>query len=233
MARVLLVVGAMTAARAEPVRVLTFVEVRSDATEHAGALLRQYARALREGATPPEVDVLQEIGRPERFVLLVRAEDETALSTRVQRAQAILQSLDPLLTAPLDRRANHLFVPPCAAARGSRVAHAEARGEAARSLARRLYTVAHLDLAGPVQPGPQAALQQLAARACESAGNMWFEVGQQINRGNHFNLVAHWESRRDVEAFAGSAPAREFRARVGPWLGSPYDERLYRTLGGD
>ena len=227
----LLGAGTLLQARADPARFLTFIEVRSDASQRAQAILREYARTLRRGALPPRVVVLQEIDRSERFVVLESSERAEALAGLERRSRPLLQSLEPLLTAPPDRRAYRDVSAGCGdtAARSDSAATPRVQGDAVAK-SRPLYVVAHLDIAGPMRPGPADALARLAEAACSGAGHGRLEVWQQVNRGNHFNVIGAWTSARDFDAFAASAAARTFRDTVGPWLGSPYDERLYRAL---
>jgi quinol monooxygenase YgiN len=70
----------------------------------------------------------------------------------------------------------------------------------------------------------------LAAAARQSDGNLGFEILQQIDRPNHFNLISAWLGESPFHAFTSSAPARVFRQTVAPLLGSPYDERLFRRV---
>ena len=213
--------AAPLAASADPARVLTFIEVRSDAAASTEVLLHRYAQELRSDASATTAHVLQQIDRPEHFVLIESSEQSELLAEREYHAQSILQSVGAFLTAPLDRRANHSFVPPCGpgAGRGSPPRASDAR-EA-------IYVVAHLDIASGASEAPRTALERLSAAACHAAGNELFEVWQQSNRGNHFNLIERWSTRQALSAFAASPAAREFRELVGPRLGSPYDERMY------
>ena len=65
--------------RAEPVWALTFIEVTTGAQGHAGGVLRQQASALREHTSwPAQVMLLQEISRPERFVLVEREKPDVS-----------------------------------------------------------------------------------------------------------------------------------------------------------
>ncbi len=227
----LLGAGALPQAHADPARFITYIEVRSDAAPRAEAILREYARALRAGAVSSRVTVLQEIDRSERFVLLESAARAEALVALERQSQPLLQSLDPLLTAPPDRRAFRELSAGCAQ-RSARDGSAAAPARRARphAMPRTLYVVTHLDIGGPMRPGPSDALALLAGAACRSPGNLRFQVWQQADRGNHFNLVEVWQRRSDVDTFAASAAARRFRNAVAPWLGSPYEERLYRPL---
>ena len=214
--------AATLAASADPARVLTFIEVRSDAVGSTEVLLHRYVQELRSDASTITARVLQQIDRPEHFVLLESSEQSEVLAEREHHAQSILQSLGAFLTAPLDRRAHRSFVPPCGRGAGrALLPRARDAGEA-------LYVVAHLDIAGAASQAPRTALERFRAAACHAAGNELFEVWQQANRGNHFDLIARWSTRQALSAFAASPAAREFRELVGPRLGSPYDERMYQ-----
>lgn len=198
--------------RADPLKELTFIEVRSNATERCRALLRHYAESLRQLTPAPAVLVLEEAARPEKFALL-EADDRADDAATAQGAQ-LLQPLTGLLTAPLDRRTHREFgdaePPPATAGPGA------------------LYVIAHLDIAPPDRAKGESALRQLASRARSSPGNLRFEVWQQTDRTNHFNIVAVWSSRGRFNDFAAGPAAREFRDSVASLLGSPYDERFYR-----
>lgn len=205
--------GTVVAAHAEPVREIEFIEVRDNAVGSARRTLTTYAAALRGGAARADVTLLQEIDRPERFALLESAQEE-ARGTGMQEAQPALRSLRAFLVAPVDRREHEDLVPPC-----------EPRGTV-----RGFYVIAHLDIAGREREGVDGALRKLARAVCAAPGHLAFHIWRQSNRGNHFDLVAAWSSRGHWAAFSSGQAARQFRETVGPLLGSPYDERLYRVV---
>jgi quinol monooxygenase YgiN len=203
----LLGVFAAPGVQADPLRALTFIEVRSSAAERGRPVLQRYEQAVHGHS----VLVLQETARPEKFALI---ETAPATDDRADQDAAQLSGhLAGLLTAPLDRRAHREFGEP---------APAPAPGTAA------LYVITHLDIAPPERAKGERALQRLAEQARHSPGNLRFEVWQQTDRSNHFNLIAAWRSRADFNNFAADAAAREFRTVVASLLGSPYDERFYR-----
>jgi quinol monooxygenase YgiN len=204
----------------EPARALTFIEVRRDAVDRGKAILQQYETALRQAASSPHVEVLQELGRPERFVLIETARRTDELAGVEAGAQQILTPLNDLLTAPLDRRAHREF---------GDVSAGTKTDSAAKSAPGDIYVIAHLDL-GSDQARGQAALNQLTGAARDSPGNLRFEVWQQSSRPNHFNIVARWSSRGPLDEFTASAAAREFRASVAPLIGSLFDDRHYRRI---
>ena len=195
---------------------LTFIEVRVEARGHAANIFRGWEHAT----SPARTIFLQEVSRPERFALMedvqsMPADDAAEMDT-------LRAAIGDELIAPLDRRANREFEPDTGA-KGTRVgvrtrvdAHAH------------FYVIAHLDLATRDPTRVEAALHQFAAAARASDGNLGFEVWQQTERPNHFNLISALVGESPLHAFEASHAAREFRQLVGPLLGSPYDERLYR-----
>jgi quinol monooxygenase YgiN len=206
-----------SAVASDPAKVLTFIEVRSDAVDRSKTLLKQYEAALRRNAGPPHVEIVEEIDRPERFVVIETAGNADALAAAEAGAQQVLGSLNDWLTAPMDRRTHRDFgdVP------------ASTTNESATT---GLYVISHLDLGPPDQARGQTALTQVIDAARHSPGNLRFAAWQQANRPNHFNIVAVWSSRTKLNDFAASAAARAFRTSVGPLIGSLYDERLYRRI---
>ena len=192
--------------------VLTFVEVRVEMRGHAGNVLRQQANAAREHQTSSrQIVMMQEIARPERFAVLEREEPGA-------KPFAVTEGIADDLIAPPDQRLNREF-DEIAANHGARV------DERAN-----LYVITHVDIAASDLTQAETALHDFAAAARQSNGNLGFEILQQVNHPNHFNLVSAWLGEAPFRVFAASAGAREFRQTVAPLLGSLYDERLYRRV---
>jgi quinol monooxygenase YgiN len=213
----------------EPTKVLTFIEVRSDAVAKGKAILARYDSVLKHRGPDLQVETLEEIGRPERFVVLESAPRAEDLPKAEAETQDNLAPLNELLTALPDRRTNREFAPAATATRTVAPKHGDP-GDGISGGGTALYVVAHLDLGPPDQARGTTALQGLMAAARRAPGNLSFEAWQQTNRPNHFNLVAVWSSRTGFDDFAAGAAAREYRATIGPLIGSPYDERLYRAV---
>jgi quinol monooxygenase YgiN len=209
---VALLAGAASAAEVsapDAASTLTFVEVRSDAVDHAKQLLREQAKALHRDAPAVHTELLQELARPERLLIV-----EESIGADAPQAPT-LTALESISTAPPNHRTNRAFA-------GS--------GAATGADAGALYVMTHVDLIPPNLAKGEALLQELARAGRASAGNVRFEVWRQTDRPNHFNLIAVWRARRDFDAFNASTPAREFRSGVAPSLGALYDERLYRSV---
>jgi heme-degrading monooxygenase HmoA len=194
---------------------VTFIEVRVDATGHAAAVLRQQANAGR--SRDWQIMALQEISRPERFVTLERLTAQLVGGLFIPPDLA--KGLTEDLIAPPDVRPNIVFYE----AANKTGAQANTRAS--------FYVITHVDVTTPDRTQVEAALRKLAAAADRSDGNLGFLVLQQSPaHPNHYNLVSAWLSESSFHSFAAGADAREFRKLVGPSLGAPYDERLYRRI---
>jgi quinol monooxygenase YgiN len=161
--------------------------------------------------------LLQEVSRPERFVLVEREKPEVSTGAG-REMRSVTEPLTDELTAPPDLRVNREFGE-VALATGAK---ADVRAN--------VYVIAHLDIGSPDRARVEAVLRQLSVAARRSEGNLRFDVWQQTDRTNHFNLISGWMSESQFRAFAASRAARDFRQTVGPLLGSPYDERLFRRI---
>ena len=75
-------------------------------------------------------------------------------------------------------------------------------------------------------------LDDLAARAGNSAGVIRFDVLGQVGHRNHFALVASWSSAQTYQAFKDSPATQAIVARLTPLLSAPLDERPGDLLAG-
>jgi len=93
-----------------------------------------------------------------------------------------------------------------------------------------VYVVTHIDLMPTgVNPGI-AALKQFAAETLKEKDCVRFEVMQQDGRPNHFTVVAVWKTRQAFEAHDAAPYTKEFREKLQPFVGSPWDERLHQLI---
>jgi quinol monooxygenase YgiN len=94
------------------------------------------------------------------------------------------------------------------------------------------YVVTHVDVPPPRKDETEKLLRSLAAETTKEPGNLRFEVFQQLApRTNHFTVYGIWNDERAFEAHELKPHTRQFREALGPLLGAPYDQRLYRSLG--
>jgi quinol monooxygenase YgiN len=197
-----------------PVYVATYVEVLPNAVKDATTVLRQHREAVRKEAGNVRAEVIQETGRPTRFVLLSAWSDQSTLDAHVKNASHVRDKFKALLAAPFDERLHSGFA---VAAR--------------EPLRPNSVTVAsHVDVPPPMRETLEPMLRALTDASRKESGNLRFEVQQQANRVNHFTVVEVWADRQAYEAHVTAPHTRQFRDALGPMLGALYDERLYRAL---
>jgi quinol monooxygenase YgiN len=93
-----------------------------------------------------------------------------------------------------------------------------------------VYVLTHIDVTPNWVPDTVKAMQQLEADSKKDPGFMRFEIMQQDARPNHLVILEVWESRQAYEAHAGQPHTRQFREKMQPMLGSPFDVRLHDLL---
>jgi quinol monooxygenase YgiN len=209
------------AARAEgaagPIHVATYVEVGTSSDKDGIKLLQQYRDASRKEAGNMRSEVAQELGRPNRFVVLEIWKDQAAADAHGKSAgtSAFRDKLKTIQNGPYDER----------------VHSALAVGANDPITARRaVYVASHVDVPPPKKDDVIAALNVLAEASRKGDGNLRFEVVQQTSRPNHFTVIETWKDHKAYDARGSAAAQRKFREALGPMLGALYDERIYRPV---
>ena len=90
-----------------------------------------------------------------------------------------------------------------------------------------LYVVTYIDVYPNFAADTANLLKQFVADSKKDAGFVRYEVMRDVSRPNHFATVEVWRNRAAYEAHLMAAHTKPFRDKLQPWLGSPYDERLY------
>ena len=207
-------------ARAEgaagPIHVATYVEVGASSDKDGIKLLQQYRDASRKEAGSLRSEVAQELGRPNRFVVLEIWKDQAAADAHGKSAaQRFRDKLKTMQNAPYDERVHNAF----AVAANDPI-----------TAKRAVYVVSHVDVPPPKKDEVIAALNPLAEASRKGGGNLRFEVVQQSSRPNHFTVVETWKDHKAYDARGSAAPQKTFRNTLGPMLGALYDERIYRPV---
>jgi len=94
----------------------------------------------------------------------------------------------------------------------------------------RLYVVIHVDTTPNYLADGPKLLQKFAADSRKDPGVVRFELLQDTSRKNHFTLVEVWENQKAFDGHLEAAHTKEFRDKLQPMLGSPFDERLHNIL---
>jgi quinol monooxygenase YgiN len=218
----LLAIAVGSAARAQTgadaIYGVTSLDVAPDSVAQGIVVLRQYRDAGRQQAGNLGIDLLQEAGWPNRFVIYETWKDQAAYDANEKAGRTIelRGKLAPITGAPYDRRDYHVIsVGPAKAA--------TATGAVSMQL--------HLDVFPPGLAPALAAVKQVAEAARKGEGNLRYDVVQSVKINlSHMTLFGTWQSRKAFDDYEMSAYGRHFRDAVGPLLGSPYDDRLYATV---
>lgn len=93
-----------------------------------------------------------------------------------------------------------------------------------------VYVVTHVDLTPNFAKDGAKVLQQFAMESRKDPGVERFEVLIQDSRPNHFTIVEVWRSRQALDAHEAAEHTKQFRDKLQPMLGSPFDERLHSLV---
>jgi quinol monooxygenase YgiN len=90
--------------------------------------------------------------------------------------------------------------------------------------------VTHVDFKPPFSEEGRELLLRHLGTLRNSPGLSRADLLQQVQRGNHFELLTVWESDEAYEAHHSDEATIAFRQEVFPMLGSPWDDRIHRFL---
>jgi quinol monooxygenase YgiN len=199
-----------------PAYAVTYFEVAPAASRKTGAVLRQFAAAARKEDGSVEFLALHEIARPGRYALVEAWRDKAALDAHGAAMKALADKLQASFTSPFDARQFWtLSVAPPAAG-------AEMPGA--------IYVLTHVDVFPSGKDQVAAMVKELAEASRKDSGALRFDALVWDGHPNHFHLVEAWANRGVREAHALADHTRQFRAKLVPFEGALYDERLYEAL---
>jgi quinol monooxygenase YgiN len=197
---------------------VTSIDVPPSATSQGIALLKRYKDAALKQPGNRGVDLLQQVGWPNRFVIYETWKDKSAYEAneKASHRTEFCNTLTSISNAPCDLHA--YFVVSVGPARASAGANP-------------IYMMLHLDVfPNQLQTGFEIA-KQVAEAARKGEGNLRYDVVSEISTPlNYITVFAAWQNRRAFDNYEMSSYARQFRNKVGPLLGSPFDDRLYTAI---
>ena len=195
------------------VYLVTYVEVMPTAATAIRTTLARYRDATRTAGGNLRCEVLQRLGESHQLVVLETWRDQGAADAHAQGALAreTRDAIAAVRNAPTDDRVHAALT----------VADATTPPRGA------LHVVTHVDVIPLRKDDGAAALRRLADESRRHAGNLRFEVVQQVNRPNHFTVVEVWVDAGAFEAHAMAEATRAFRDALAPATGALYDERRY------
>ena len=96
--------------------------------------------------------------------------------------------------------------------------------------AKAVYAVTYIDVFPNFAADTNRLLHDLAANSLKEPGAKRFEILRDVERINHFTMVEVWENRAAYDQHLMAAHTRTFRDKIQPYLGSPFDTRLYNQV---
>jgi len=199
-----------------PAYCVTYFEVAPAASRKTGALLRQFAAATRKEGGNVEFLALREITRPGRFALVEAWQDKAALDAHGAAMKALADKLQASFASPFDARQFWTL--------------SVAAPAAAADLGSAVYVLTHVDVFPAGKDEVAAMVKQLADDSRKDGGALRFDALVQDAHPNHFHLIEAWAGRAPREAHALDEHTRQFRAKLVPFEGALYDERLYEAV---
>jgi quinol monooxygenase YgiN len=203
-------------AAAQPVYIVTYVEIAPNSAADARKLIRGYITDAKKAPGATQIEALQRISDPSHFALieLWKSPAEKQAFAATEPVTKYRAALLPLQSAPYDERIHNAF---------SVGATAPLSGDP-------VVLMTHVDII-PTQVEPGTAKVKAFVEAGRGApGNRRFDDLIQANRKNHFTVVEAWNGASDKSKFVASPVSRTFRMELQPMSGGLYDERAYRLL---
>jgi quinol monooxygenase YgiN len=198
--------------------VATYVDVQLNSMNQGVTLLKRYRDATLSEKGISTVDVVQEIGRPNRFVIAEIWKDDASFETHEKAPQTaqFRNALKAIHNSPYDQRVHRgLAIDPRAWSSGANT----------------VSVVTHVDVPPPRAAETEVLLKRSAEDSRKDEGNVRYDIFQQTApRTNHFTVFAVWRDRKSFDSHETKPHSLQYREALAPMLGAPCDERLYTRL---
>ena len=197
--------------------IATYVDVQPPLSGQSVTIIEQYCNAARKEAGNVSIEVVQEISRSNRFVILEVWTDQASFETheRVNHTADFRSRLRAIHVSPYDQRVHQGLT---IDARRVAIPHNS------------VSVVTHVDVPPPRREEAEALLKTVAEESRKDEGNIRYDVYQESLRTNHFTVFATWRDAKAFESHEVKPHVRRFREALGSMLGAPYDDRLYKTI---
>jgi quinol monooxygenase YgiN len=96
--------------------------------------------------------------------------------------------------------------------------------------ARQIFVITHVDVDPQFVPQAQPLLNTFVADSLNDPGVQTFALLSQTPTLNHFQLVETFENQEAFDDHVSAQHTVDFRTATAPFLGAPYDERLYQFV---
>jgi quinol monooxygenase YgiN len=207
-------------AQSEPQQfVVVYVEFKPADAKAGSDVLQTLAGRADNSSGVVRFDVLRQLDRPNFFALFETWTTAQAFTDfqNSSATQTILTQLMPLLEAPLDQRPGNLLAGTVA----PRSQHAQAR---------EVFVITHVDVDPQFVGQAEPLLDTFVSDSLNDAGVQAFALLSQTPTTNHFQLFETFANLKAFDAHVSEQHTVDFRTNTAPFLGAPYDERLYELL---
>jgi quinol monooxygenase YgiN len=196
--------------------VVVYVEFKPADTRAGERVLDDLASQALASVGVIRFDVLHQVDRRNFFALFeIWSSAQTLAAFESSSAtQAILTQLAPLLEAPLDERDGNLLEGTV----NPRSRHAESR---------QIFVITHVDVDPQFVPEALPVLDTFVSDSLSDPGVQTFALISQTPTTNHFQLIEVFANRQTFNAHVSAQHTVDFRNDIQPFIGAPYDERLY------
>ena len=200
-----------------PTYLFNYVEVLPSATAQALTALKQYRDASRKERGAMQIDLYQEGGQPHHFVVEEIWQNRTIAQEHGKSAAttALVRALKPIELGPPDVRVHqiHMATPPRAPNPND------------------IILISHADVAGGNTNNLIRELNTLWAATRNESGMVRYEILDEVPlHSNHFRIVEEWTNAAAWETHDRASAWQAYRDAILPWLGTPYDRRLYTVV---
>jgi quinol monooxygenase YgiN len=203
-------------AQTAAVYAVTYFDIVPTDFDKAAALLRPFAEATRKEDGNVEFTLLDEVGRSGRMAILEAWRDKAALDAHQAAVKALGDKLQPYIAASFSTRQ---FLPLSIAA-----------PPADAKLGTAMWVLTHVDVFPAGKDEVAALVKSFAEDSRKDKGVQRFGAVVWDGHPNHFHLIEAWTDHIAREAHAYSAHTKTFRAKLVPFEGALYDERLYEVV---
>jgi quinol monooxygenase YgiN len=193
---------------------VAYIEVKPSGRATAVQALKQYKDALRINTASLRTELFEQVDRPGHLLLIETWQNQAAFDNGTPALRKrMTDAIEPLRTSGWDQRPYKTL---------------SVASGAAEPTGRSVFVISHVD----VTPDPKIAgmLKELAEKSRLEEGSVRFDVLAHTMRSNHFEVIETWQNQRALDNHAAAAHTRKYRDDVQPALGSPLDERIYKTI---
>jgi quinol monooxygenase YgiN len=194
-----------------PVYAVTYFDVAPAAARKSMGQLRQYQAATRKADGNVELTVLHELNRTGRFAIIEGWRDKAAFEAHAGAMKALGDKLQPAMLTPFDGRT---FVPLAVGKPGSGG----------------VYVVTHVDVFPQGKDDVAGLIKSEVVASQGDPGLERFDALVWDGHANHFHLIEAWTDKKAEQAHAATDHTKTFRAKVQPFEGALYDERIYEPI---